>query len=494
MKSPRVASAAVLVVLSVTGPLSAQAPQAEDLGPQRRRQTQVQKMARELVDDVLQVQLQQLAENRLEKHPWYADAEAMRRHLDELIHGEMQQVVELLEQIGAEEGAEPTPVIAAARQTSRQIVTHLLTQRQRLLARLRIAEVAEQVQQLIRTQTAVLSKTDSLEQQPLARRESMNLAALEDQRDVRALYLRFLATLGEVSNWPGPPGGVAAEGLRLLLAGEVEKKMRLAEKSLQSADFPQAAANQRAVLQVLRAILEKTERAQGVADDGRDGPAGKIAEIIEQQRHVRGLTAEAPLGQARAEQLVDKQTAIRRQLADLSESIPDDSEVREPLERAAEFAGEAIRDLFEQEQAEALARQQSVLEQLQRAAEQAASNAEAAPGATSAAKPADSAADAAADAQGAIPGAAGRPQAGSPANDSPPGQPTSQGEPGAAPGGTTGPDPDGGSTGPSDDLLLTAPWFARLPAELRSAIRNNSRRRPPRGYEQRLRRYFEDVD
>jgi len=38
------------------------------------------------------------------------------------------------------------------------------------------------------------------------------------------------------------------------------------------------------------------------------------------------------------------------------------------------------------------------------------------------------------------------------------------------------------------------PWFAKLPPELRKAIRNNARQRPPKGYEQRLRRYFESVD
>jgi len=38
------------------------------------------------------------------------------------------------------------------------------------------------------------------------------------------------------------------------------------------------------------------------------------------------------------------------------------------------------------------------------------------------------------------------------------------------------------------------PWFARLPPELRRAIRSGATRRPPRGYEERLRRYFESVD
>jgi hypothetical protein len=38
------------------------------------------------------------------------------------------------------------------------------------------------------------------------------------------------------------------------------------------------------------------------------------------------------------------------------------------------------------------------------------------------------------------------------------------------------------------------PWFAKLPPELRNAIRARARNRAPRGYEERLRRYFESID
>jgi len=38
------------------------------------------------------------------------------------------------------------------------------------------------------------------------------------------------------------------------------------------------------------------------------------------------------------------------------------------------------------------------------------------------------------------------------------------------------------------------PWFTQLPPELRKAILANTKHRPPRGYEERLRRYFENVD
>jgi hypothetical protein len=38
------------------------------------------------------------------------------------------------------------------------------------------------------------------------------------------------------------------------------------------------------------------------------------------------------------------------------------------------------------------------------------------------------------------------------------------------------------------------PWFAKLPPNLRKAIEAKARREAPRGYEERLRRYFESTD
>ncbi len=38
------------------------------------------------------------------------------------------------------------------------------------------------------------------------------------------------------------------------------------------------------------------------------------------------------------------------------------------------------------------------------------------------------------------------------------------------------------------------PWFAKLPAELREAMQIEMQRRPPRAYEERLRRYFQSIE
>jgi hypothetical protein len=38
------------------------------------------------------------------------------------------------------------------------------------------------------------------------------------------------------------------------------------------------------------------------------------------------------------------------------------------------------------------------------------------------------------------------------------------------------------------------PWLAKLPPEVRSAIRANSQRTPPRGYEERMQKYFRNIE
>jgi hypothetical protein len=51
-----------------------------------------------------------------------------------------------------------------------------------------------------------------------------------------------------------------------------------------------------------------------------------------------------------------------------------------------------------------------------------------------------------------------------------------------------------GTTTDEGRSLQDSPWFAKLPPALRESIRARTRRRAPRGYEERLRRYFESVD
>jgi hypothetical protein len=61
-------------------------------------------------------------------------------------------------------------------------------------------------------------------------------------------------------------------------------------------------------------------------------------------------------------------------------------------------------------------------------------------------------------------------------------------------------DTDGRAKAPGADVIAgpgsvqNESWFSKLPPQIRSAIQGKARSQPPRGYEERLRRYFESVD
>ena len=55
------------------------------LQQQKQVQQQASDIARQLVGEVLDVQLQQFRDNNLTSHPWYGEIRSMRDHLDEMV-------------------------------------------------------------------------------------------------------------------------------------------------------------------------------------------------------------------------------------------------------------------------------------------------------------------------------------------------------------------------------------------------------------------------
>jgi len=349
----------------------AQTLDSESVLRQQQVQQRVQAMARQLVTAALDVQLQQLRENGLGSHQWYADIRTMRNNLDVLIEAEMPEVIELLGKIETADAAQRSKTFVVARQKSRHIVVRLLVERQGLLRRLRISEMAAQVRRLIKVQTTVMTTTELLPEQPAVRRERLNLSTLEDQRDVKAVYVSFKETLAEVGNWSGPIGVEATEGLRLLETGKVDEELDNSVDHLQSARFNDANVSQRVVIRGLKALLERIERARGLAEADRRAAAGQIRDMIERQQQIREATQQADLSRPQAENLVAQQSEMRQDIADVSQSMQDSPDVQSALESAQEAAYEATASLFEQNQDEALAQQDNVLENLAEAAEEA---------------------------------------------------------------------------------------------------------------------------
>ncbi|HUT13495.1 MAG TPA: hypothetical protein VMY42_23610 [Thermoguttaceae bacterium] len=362
-----------LILLTVAATVGAQTEPSASVEHRRRVQQRVREMALAMVTNVLDVQIQQLEENRLTSHPWYGEIRVMRSHVSELVEQEMSEVVARLAELETASDADREAILLDARKSIRSVVARLAAERHSLLHRLKIAEIARQAVRLIEMQTGTQETTESLPAQPDARREALNLATLEDQRDITGLYGEFEKSLVVVSqaDWGGPFPDAAQRGLELLAEGEVAEQLDAAADHLQSAQFAAAVSSQEAVIRGLEALLERIERAQGLAGDDRSATAEKIREMIEQQEEVRETSSQPDLDQARFDQLADQQTEIRQNIANFSQEMQNLPDVQRPLENALEAAAKAAENLFEQEQESALAQQDKVLENLEDAVEEA---------------------------------------------------------------------------------------------------------------------------
>src|SRR5579863_3864776 len=241
----------VLLIAAILFALVPSAARAVDTDALRRKQDSQERardMARQLVTGILDVQLQQLEENGLKELPLYRDIALMRKNIGALVNKEMEQVVELL--VKAQRGSENEREEAfhQARRMIRQIVTRLATERQNLMRRLKSAELAAQVQRLIGAQTKVWQATRSIPDQVPTKQEALALAAIEDQGDVKQLFLQLVETLADVSQWGGPLGAGAADGLQILQAASVGKELDSARSQLGELHYPEAANSQQLVI------------------------------------------------------------------------------------------------------------------------------------------------------------------------------------------------------------------------------------------------------
>jgi hypothetical protein len=350
---------------------NAQTVEAESLRRQQQVQQQVRAMARELVGSVLDVQLQQLKENGLTSNQLYTDIRGMRERLDGLIDAEMPEVVRLLDKVEAAGPDDRQKIYQAARDKSRELVVRLLVERQNLMRRLKVAEMAMQVQQVIQVQAKILVATEALSDQPVARREAMNLSALEDQRDVRSLFDGLCTALGEAGRETGPLGVEAAAGLKLLQEKQVGGELATAESRLQGASFAEAAVAQRSVIGKLQALLTQIQEAEGMKEPSESEMAQRIRDLSKRQEQLREATQRADLSRPESEKLVSQQADIRKQIAALRESAANQPEVRRPLETAQQSADDAATDLFDQKKPNAVAKQDDVIRKLEEAANEA---------------------------------------------------------------------------------------------------------------------------
>ena len=291
MNAARPCGIGLLLCLLAAATSPGQTLRNESLLRKQEVQNQVRLMAREVVSEILDVQLRQLQENGLDKTELFRDLQTMRGNVDGLVKAAMPRVVELLSEVQARPEAERGPAFRRAREKSREVLVQLLVQRQSVLKWLRMAEIAAQVRQVIEKETHVLRTTEAIPEKALPERESSTLATVEDQRNVKAMYSKVKDLLKEVAAWSGPAGSEASKGLKKLDSDKVDEAFDLSIRHLDETKYPDAATSEKSIIKALLALLETVERAQGLLNNSSDAEAAEkaIREIAERQKDVRKL-------------------------------------------------------------------------------------------------------------------------------------------------------------------------------------------------------------
>ncbi len=317
----------VVLVVSMGHSLSAQESSALDpeaIRIRQQNQERARRIASDLMDGILRLQIKQLEVNRMQDMQIYKDIKTMRANIGEIVRTEMTQVVNLLvEAQEAKTKVEQEKKFLEARKLIRQIIVQLAVERQKLLRRLKTAEIAEQARRLIRLETSAMGTTKSLPAQTPIRREQLALKTIEDQRDINKLFLQLVETLADVSRWEGTIATGAANGIRILAAAETGTHLDESVRSLSATEYTPAVIHQDKAIRGLSQLLKLIERTQGLIGAERQAALDKIHALEDRQRELREKTKTTKLTDPPQRELIEEQNAIRKALGDLAEELGD---------------------------------------------------------------------------------------------------------------------------------------------------------------------------
>ncbi len=366
----------MLVAVSLIGTASLAAESASpdiarDAAQRRVVQQQVREMAKRLAGEVLDLQMVQLRENGLETLPLYAELAQMRANLDVLVEAHMQEVIVLLNRLQTERGVKEAERLSLAREKSREILLQLLVERQRLLRRLRMAELESQVRRLIERQTSVREETVALPGMPESARPLAAIRCRENQQDISVLYGQMVAVLEDAATWGEEIGHEAAAATALLKQQNVDAALSAAVRELREANWTAALAHQNQAIAALQQLLTRLQRVADSATSSDPSERSAILqELASRQEELRRRTETEGADPDAGSRLVEEQLAIRKNLEQVAaDTLP---QAKPVLDRAAQAAAEAAEQLFQGNVAEATRRQDQVLAHIGEAMSQTA--------------------------------------------------------------------------------------------------------------------------
>ena len=340
---------------------SAQVLEPEALQRKQDDQQRARTMTRDLVGGVLDVQLRQLEENGLSDQEIFRDIKLMRQNLNHLVETEMSKVVELLAEAQRLPSDQREAAFVEARLQIRSVVRQLSIERQNLLKRLKIAELAEQVRRLIRHQTVVQTATKALPTEPQPRQESLTLKAVEDQRDVKELFLHLVDTMVDMKSWSGILAVAATDGLRILKTTDVGKHFDAAGRQLQAVKYDAAYDEQELVLKGLRELLKVIERTQGALNSESMKSIDRVRALSDRQKQLRDETKALADNEKPSSEMVERQAELQKEIGRLTDSVRDNPKADSHIQQAESAALDAAANLLDAKLDQAQADQGRVL-------------------------------------------------------------------------------------------------------------------------------------
>lgn len=336
-----------------------------DPGYQQAVQQQVRDMARRLVNELISSQIVQLEENGLGELPLYGELREMQQHLDELVDQHMQEVLALLAEMAQAPAEKQLSILATAREKSRAILAQLVMERQRVLRRLRLAEIEELARQLISREEKVREKTDLLSAVFTPQQAAQALSVQEDQRDVFTVYGQVEQFLTDISTWGGQVGRTADLALAALHEQKVDQLFRESLQALGQARFGEALTKEADIIRALENLLKRIQTLRGEFEaEGTEAMRELLEQLAQRQAELRRQTAEAEAAEE-FERLTERQLEIRNAITEAAKKLS--SQSPPSLEQAAQAAARAAEQLFRSQPEDALQKQQEVIEHLARA-------------------------------------------------------------------------------------------------------------------------------
>ena len=353
-------AAILLTVASV--PESATAVDKLALRRKQIDQQRARAMAQKLVSSAVDLQIHQLEDNGLTELPIYKEITSMRSSIGELVETEMADVVEiLLDAQHLDSAADREAKFVAARSTIRQIVIRLAVERHNLLRRLRNAEIAEQIKRLINLETETMTVTKGLFEESQTRREQLAVRAIEDQRDIKELFLHLVETLADVSSWDGAIGQGATKGLVILKREEVGLHLDRAGAELAATKFASSAVEQAHVVAGLKKLLDEVLHTQGLISSDSESIFARIEELANRQSEIRAKVQNADLSNTEVStDLATEQDAIKAELEELADVVADNPQAAKHVEEAIEAAAQASEQIFSEAPEQAINAQRLV--------------------------------------------------------------------------------------------------------------------------------------